>query len=182
MSEEILLRANFGVPLKALTAGMHWKNILEFGTCRGESTLAFSLAGADVVTFDNLREDNWRDIYTTEAGKNASKTAQERFKKHGVYHKIDMIIADDKKLPLIDGLHWDCVFIDTSHQFEHTVLELEYSKNVTDNILLDDIGWSVKGKLTVMEAIEGFLKSNPKWFFTGRHDIYGVGWVFKKGE
>jgi len=137
-----------------LTKEHDWKTVLEWGTGWGESGLGFTLGGADVISIDSgyamygyAIVVNW-------------KLAKDSQKAFGTYDNIDWIKASDEHIPIIPMM-WDCIFIDTSHEYERTVTELEIAKDLTYNIILDDVGWD--GGKTILKAMNEFVVKHSEW-------------------
>jgi predicted O-methyltransferase YrrM len=124
------------------------KEVLELGTGLGESGLAFMSAGAKLTTVD--------------FDKRASERAFTIYSYFG-FTPYKIITADDRISNFIEDRKWDAIFIDTSHMYEHTKLELEYCCTRTNCILMDDFWWGDETDRGVKGAVEDFLRSHPEW-------------------
>jgi hypothetical protein len=86
------------------------------------------------------------------------------------YHRI---IADDTKpIPEIDGKTFDMVFLDTSHEFEHTKFEIQkYYPMALKWFLVDDYHWGDGNDRGVFGACQ---ESGLPFKYIDGNDIWGV--------
>lgn len=150
--------------LEMLTVQLNLKHVLELGVRDGDSTLALLSAvkriGGGVTSMDI--ED--------------CPVADERIWKAGLSPLWTFILADDLKV------EWDrCVdllFIDTSHQYEHTVMELEkYAPFVAPGGLIVLHDFVVPG---VSKAVVEFVESNPDMTLYRYMNNNGLAVLFKE--
>ena len=145
--------------LASIVKEMKAKTILELGVYQGNSTRAFLKVaeeiGAMVVSID------WNDAYPISDSPNW------------------IFIQANSGLLKMRG-KFDILFIDTSHNYKETLVELEkYSLMVKDPgvIILHDTVSSLNRPLQgVFGAIQEFLKKHPKqWSFENRENCNGLG-------
>jgi predicted O-methyltransferase YrrM len=95
------------------------RTVLEFGTFFGSSTAYFLEAGCHVVTVDLARYDYIFDR-----------------------HSVDVIVADDRNLPIRVDVKFDLVLIDSSHEYRHTLEEIDMAlRHASEWLAFDDVSW-----------------------------------------
>uniref|UniRef100_A0A6M3XY91 Putative methyltransferase n=1 Tax=viral metagenome TaxID=1070528 RepID=A0A6M3XY91_9ZZZZ len=141
----------------------NYKTVLELGVRSGVSTrvllLAVKKVGGHVWSVDVAR----------------CELAQRIVCEWGLASYWTFIQMDDRDFAGFWNRKVDMLFIDTSHQYEHTLFELElYSKFVGENgvIYLHD---TISHKEGVMQAILDFIKKHPEWEFKEEGIIHGLG-------
>jgi len=153
-----LYKLTANIPLKE-------KVVVELGVRRGESTTALlaavndtsgRLISVDIAECKETRrrlkgESNWSFV-------------------HG--NDMDLIKQWDKPI--------DHLFIDTSHNYKHTLAELrEWGKWVKENGIISLHDTIAPNYPMVMKAIKKYLEENPKFEFTNYPECFGLG-VIKK--
>ncbi len=131
-----------------------FKTVLELGRDVGWGSTYFILkSGVELWSVDNSDE-------------NYLKNHAEVLDSIPTYHKI---LADDTMpIPEIDGKIFDMVFLDTSHEYEHTKYELRrYFPQAAKWFLVDDYHWS-----TETPALTEFSNAWQQMPFG--NDIFGI--------
>ena len=143
--------------------------VVELGVGEGNSTLALLKAVAQ----------NKRKLISIDKGN--APVAHKRIKESGLEENWIFIQEDDLQITMnnIGLTAIDLLYIDTSHEYEHTKKELEkFLPLVADKgiVLLHDIsptGWDVQ------KAIDDFLSFHSDWdytiLFSGKEDPGGCG-------
>ncbi len=164
MQEDIMILYNFA-------KNMGFNHILELGVgSEANSTKAFAYAKAQLpstsftsVDFDQKNLDM------------CQKTLQE----FGLDKYVKLVLSDSVEfLRNSQKNYYDCIFIDTSHTFEHTVAEIEEATERFDPggyIFLHDTR-----QQGVANALEYFLQKNPMYIRTEFNTPAGLGLLAKK--
>lgn len=97
-------------------------NILELGTCTGQSTIFLALGA----------KDRGGQVLSVDKVEPVSEFAERKWK-YGVEYYIKVLIGDDTNKETINEIEkrapFDIIFIDTSHEYYHTLQEINiYSK------------------------------------------------------
>ena len=83
----------------------------------------------------------------------------------------------------VKDIHYDLIFVDTIHSFEHTLAEFEEASKITDNILVDDATFegndfdALPGG--VKRACEEFDKERDDWVYVNT-GIDSIGFFTRK--
>ena len=163
MQEDILLLYHF-------TKNLQFKNVLELGIGEeANSTKAFcyaisQLTGSKFTSVDNNEEH--------------IKLCQETLKKYDLDKYVTCISFDSIEfLKNAKKNFYDCIFIDTTHEYEQTISEITWASekiNPAGYIFLHDTR-----KEGVTNAITQFLQ-NPLYMFTEFNTLAGLGLITKK--
>jgi predicted O-methyltransferase YrrM len=165
MQEDILILYNF-------TKNMGFNHVLELGIgVEANATKAFAYAKAQW-----LPSTSFTSVDFSEENLKISKKILEDFK---LDKYVELIHSDSVEfLQKMPKNYYDCIFIDTSHSFEHTIAEIELSAEKFDPagyIFLHDTC-----QMGVKNAIEYFLKKNPLFIHTEFNTPAGLGLLAKK--
>ena len=143
-----------GFLLFELARSFNRPNILELGTCTGQSTIFLALGAKDrdgqVLSVDKVEP--------------VSEFTERKYK-YEVEYYIKVLIGDDTNKETITEIEkqtpFDIIFIDTSHEYYHTLQELNiYNKMLKHKgyILLHDS--EIPG---IDEAIHKFINENEEF-------------------
>lgn len=148
-----------------------YKNILELGILHGNSTRIFALAAKNLkkckVTSVDIEEGCCKEVY-------------EKLKQYNLEKYIEFVTSDSIEF-LLDqpDNSFDCIFLDTSHTFKQTVVELFLCgikiKQNGGHIFLHDI--HMPG---VSSAIDLFLSYNPHVEYRKYNTPAGLGFIVMK--
>jgi len=116
------------------------KKILELGVSQGYSTVPLLMVSKKLISVDNV------NCYDNVMG------LLKRWEIPELSLKWRFILMDDLEL-LFD--RFDMIFLDTSHDYNHTIKELNKFSNFSDNIFCHD--YNQNG---VRWAVQDFLKDN----------------------
>ena len=165
MQEDILLLYHF-------TKNLKFKNILELGIGEEANSAkafcyAISQSPEPKPTFTSIDIDE-----------NHIKQCMEILKGYGYDKYITPILSDSIEfLKNAPQKYYDCIFIDSSHEFQHTLDEIVWSSikiKPEGYIFLHDTR-----KDGVGQAIFGFL-SNNRYTYTEFNTVAGLGLILKK--
>jgi len=150
--------------LYMLTIELNLKTILELGTAEGESTLAL-LSAADKIE---------GKVYSIDI--NPCQMAREVVERFGLLDRWTFIQGDDLQVKWERRI--DILFIDTSHEYEHTLKELEKYEPFVRNggvIILHDI----VSYPSVMKAVDKYLKNRDDLRLYKQLHNNGLAVIFK---
>ena len=164
MQEDILLLYNFA-------KNMGFNHILELGIGNeANSTKAFAYATAQLPSTSFTSVDNNQENIDI-----CKKILQD----FGLDKYVKLVLSDSVEfLRNSQKNYYDCIFIDTSHTFEHTVAEIEEATEKFDPagyIFLHDTR-----QQGVANALEYFLSKNPMYIRTEFNTPAGLGLLAKK--
>jgi len=157
LASAVLLLYNKVLELKA-------KLVLELGVRSGISTRAFLLA---------LKETNGKLISIDIKDYPGTR---ETIKRMNLDKYWTFIVADDREYYKELDKKFDIIFIDTSHEYKHTLFEIEkYSRFLKPRgvLLLHDT--RAKDYPGVKKAILTFLEKHPEWEFKELGSVHGLG-------
>lgn len=155
------------IHLYELTADIHDpdKVVVELGVRRGESTTALLAAvndtGGRLISVD------------------ITECRQTRCRLKGEPNWV-FVHGDDMELIKKWDKPIDHLFIDTSHTFDHTLMELrEWGRWVKDYGIISLHDTNAPNYPMVMSAVEKYLEENPNFTFNNYPESFGLG-VIKK--
>ena len=168
MAEDVIILYHYALKFK-------FKNILDLGVGpEGNSTRAFSLAASQLTDYGST-------VFSVDIDKKCIEDMLKRLQKLGL-EKYVTFINDDSINVLKQSPFWfyDCIFMDTSHEYKQTLVELFWANlrlNQSDKgcIFIHD---TIKPE--VKEPIEIFLSYSPQYIHIEFNTEGGLGLLMKK--
>lgn len=145
-----------------------YKNILELGVLHGNSTRVFALAASI------LKNCN---ITSVDIEEGCCKEAYEKLKQYELEKYVKFVTSDSVEFLLDqDDDFFDCIFIDTSHTYKQTIVELFLAglkvKQDGGHIFLHDVHMP-----NVSSAIELFMSYNKHLKYIKYHTPAGLEFI-----